>query len=181
MVPPPMKRYWAYLRYVLRHKWFVGVAARELGGLGFALFSLRHDLSKLLPSEFVPYSRYFYEPDGRPRQRRDSTGDSAFDWAWLLHQKRNRHHWQWYIVPLDDGGTKALPMPERYRLEMLADWVGAGLAQGYGRNTIGWYAKNRDKMVLHPETRAWVEDMLGYSHVADVVGSARVRWEGPAG
>lgn len=49
-----------------------------------------------------------------------------------------------------------------YAKEMLADWQGAGRAQGHGDNTLGWYAKNRDKMLLHPETRAWIEQQIGY-------------------
>lgn len=64
------------------------------------------------------------------------------------------------ILPEDDGGQKVLPMPDRYRREMLADWRGAGRAQGFGNDVSSWYAKNRDKMVLHPETRAWIDEQL---------------------
>jgi hypothetical protein len=48
------------------------------------------------------------------------------------------------------------------RLEMLCDWKGAGRAQGYANNTPAWYAKNKDKMQLHPLTRAWIENELRY-------------------
>ncbi|MEW6726891.1 MAG: DUF5662 family protein [Bacillota bacterium] len=53
-----------------------------------------------------------------------------------------------------------LPMPDRYRKEMLADWHGAGKAQGKP-DTKAWYLANKDKMLLHPETRDWVEAQLG--------------------
>ena len=68
---------------------------------------LLHDLSKFLPSEFLPYACYFYGPRARVGALRDGTGyykptdtgDAAFDFAWLLHQKRNDHHWQWWVLP----------------------------------------------------------------------------------
>jgi hypothetical protein len=37
--------------------------------------------------------------------------------------------------------------------------VGAGLAQGKP-DTGAWYAKNKGKMILAPETRAWIEQRL---------------------
>lgn len=57
----------------------------------------------------------------------------------------------------------ALPMPEKYRREMLADWRGAGRA--YGNNdTAGWYEKNAAQIVLHPDTREWVEREWGFNY-----------------
>lgn len=52
-------------------------------------------------------------------------------------------------------------MPPRYRKEMLADWMGAGAAQGTP-DTLGWYAARGKHLPLGPETRAWVERQLGY-------------------
>lgn len=162
-----MKAHLGYLSYVLRHKWFVFV---ECCKLGIPWLGIVHDLSKFRPDEWFPYVDAFYG-DGDVRRaaiRCDSTGyykptdsgDPAFDFAWLLHQKRNRHHWQWWILPQDEDGLKVLPMPDRYRREMLADWIGAGMAQGKP-DTCAWYEKNSTKMQLHPDTRAWIEDWLG--------------------
>ncbi len=155
----------SYLRYVLRHKWFVFV---ECWSLGIPWLGLIHDLSKFRPSEWGPYVRYFYGADGDPKQgKRDDTGyykptdtgDDAFDFAWLLHQKRNRHHWQWWILPEDDGGTKLMPIPEKYLKEMLADWHGAGRAQGTP-DTVQWYQANRGKLQLHSKSRQWIETQI---------------------
>jgi hypothetical protein len=127
---------------------------------------LLHDWSKLRPDEFFPYARYFYESDGSHRNIRDETGyykptdtGTDFDFAWLLHQKRNKHHWQWWILPEDEGGFKTFPMTNKYRREMLADWLGAGLANGTP-DTGAWYRKHRDVVRLHPDTRRWIEQML---------------------
>jgi len=53
-----------------------------------------------------------------------------------------------------------LPMPDKYRREMLADWRGAGRAITGEDNTYDWYLENRDKILLHPDTRYWVEGEL---------------------
>lgn len=161
-----MARYDKYLWYVLRHKWFVFL---ECCRLGIPWRGVVHDLSKLRPSEFIPYARHFHGPGaGGIKEGRDKTGyykptdtgDKAFDFAWLLHQKRNKHHWQWWVLPEDEGGLKVLEMPQKYRLEMLADWRGAGLAQGTP-DTKAWYLANRDKMSLDPTTRSWLEGLYG--------------------
>jgi hypothetical protein len=111
-----MGRHLAYARYLLRHKWSVFVAGWRLGITWLALL---HDNSKLRPDEWGPYARFFYAPDGSKRTRRDATGyykptdtgDAAFDYAWLLHQKRNKHHWQWWCLPEDDGSDRASRWP----------------------------------------------------------------------
>jgi len=53
-----------------------------------------------------------------------------------------------------------MPMPDRYRKEMLADWRGAGRAYG-NPNTSAWYLENKDNIVLSPSTRDWIESELG--------------------
>lgn len=55
-----MKAHLLYLRYVLRHKWFVLVAGRRTGAPLWRL--LIHDWSKFLPSEWAPYVQMFYGP-----------------------------------------------------------------------------------------------------------------------
>lgn len=81
------------------------------------------------------------------------------------------------VLLKDDGGAQCMScltklsreqircdireMPLRYRLEMLADWIGAGAAQGTP-DTLGWYASRGKHHPLGPETRAWIEQRLGY-------------------
>jgi hypothetical protein len=168
-----MRRFIAYAKYLLRHRRYV---RKECWDNGLYWRGLVHDLSKFRPSEWRPYARHFYNRDGSHRKVRDGTGyykpeesrDSAFDFAWLLHQKRNRHHWQWWILPKDDGGWRVLEMDEKSRLEMVCDWVGAGKAQGFVSppdnpyaETRKWYSANRKKMVLGHNTRKWIEWKIG--------------------
>lgn len=145
----------AYLRYLLRHKWFVLVECRRLRvGLWQAIV---HDMSKFRPDEWRPYLRTFYDRFGGGQN--DPHPD--YDMAWLLHQRRNPHHWQAWILRMDDGGEKPLAMPEPFVREMVADWVGAGRAITGRRDIAEWYGKNKHKMVLHPNTRALVERLVG--------------------
>jgi len=155
-----------YVRYfwaVLRHKWFVFV---ECCKLGIPWLGVIHDLSKFLPSEFVPYARYFYGGDRSTAEATEwsrAFAKEAFDMAWLHHQHRNKHHWQRWLMTLDsarsDGKMLAFPMPDRYRKEMLADWRGAGRAHG-NPNTKEWYEQHREQIRLDPVTRKWIEERL---------------------
>jgi len=157
-----MTKHLRYAWYVLRHKWFVLIECCRRG-MWWRAFT--HDLSKFSAAEWFPYAEHFY---GQPRaEQRDATGyykpydtgDLAFDRAWLHHQHANDHHWQWWILPCDEEGTRVLEMSEGARLEMLCDWIGAGRAQGT-LDICAWYEKNRQKMQLHPQTRLWLEQQM---------------------
>lgn len=161
-----MTKHLRYLSYVLRHKWFVFAACWRLG-IPFA--GLVHDLSKFRPSEWIPYAENFY---GTRKQFEalDAIGEfgcaelapygyfvgDRFTIAWNLHQKRNPHHWQFWLVTQDSGETFPLPMPDRYRREMLADWIGAGRAITGKYDVAQWWQKNRARIRLHSETEQWI-------------------------
>ena len=51
-------------------------------------------------------------------------------------------------------------MPDKYRREMLADWRGAGRAQGTP-DTRAWYIKHYHDIILHEDTRQWLDEQLG--------------------
>lgn len=133
-----------------------------------------HDWSKFLPDEFLPYARHFYgkypkfaEIKHLPAIYTGLTQEDIayqFDFGWLHHQHRNKHHWQRWLLTLDsarsDGKSFPLPMPDKYRREMLADWRGAGRAYG-NSNTADWYTKNKAHIQLHPDTQQWIEAQLG--------------------
>lgn len=150
-----------YASYVIRHKWFVFV---ECCKLGIPLAGIVHDWSKLLPCEWMPYAEFFY--GGAERRNAGGTykgpptEHTDFDRAWNHHQKCNPHHWQYWVIFEDSGKIFALDMPLRYRKEMLADWRGAGRAITGKTETAAWYSRNKNKMLLHPATRHWIEDKL---------------------
>lgn len=153
-----------YLRYVLRHKWFV---LQEGLKLRVPLWQLLvHDWSKFRPDEWGAYAEWFYGYNGAswhtaPASSAKAMRQAAFDVAWLKHQHRNPHHWQYWILQEDSGDVRVLPMPDRFRREMLADWSGAGRAMHGKGETASWYTGTRAGRRLHRATKAWVESELG--------------------
>lgn len=159
-----------YANYIVRHKWFVFQAGRRTGASLWRL--LKHDWSKMLPSEWMPYVEYFYGsyqrycgPDARPNEDANVADytvrvSNAFNKAWLLHQRRNDHHWQFWLLNNDDGTVECLPMPEKVWREMVADWMGAGRAVTGRWECSEWYEKNKEKIQLHPDTRKSVETVI---------------------
>lgn len=143
-----------YLKYLLRHKWFVFVACLRIGASPW--LGIIHDASKFKLSEWIPYASCFYAPDGSKQYKEGPD----FTFAWNHHQKRNKHHWQYWLITWDRGSTEPLPMPRKYILEMVADWMGAGRAITGKWETKEWYVKNQDTIRLHPQTRAQVEVIL---------------------
>lgn len=160
-----MNRYFEYLKIVLKHKWFVFLGCLKIGApLYLAVF---HDMSKLSILEFVSYARQFYNSDGTKRNVRNLDGSYdpnaqaiSFQRAWLNHQRNNKHHWEAWCVIGDYGVLSALPMPEKYIREMIADWIGAGLAYNNKADPTDWYKANRNKMVLHEDTLKIVDELI---------------------
>lgn len=226
-----MKRHIENLKDVIRHKWFVFFACLRFGVPIWS--AILHDWDKFLPSEWCAYADYFYGEkvvvpntfvmneagESVPKMTQPEPVKLAFDFAWNQHQKRNKHHWQyWLLAPMqprpnfsimsmDDGMTHAtvtttgkptqdvaliweasiawwkqppyelqqrlqrdlwsvpipLPMPDKARREMLADWFGAGRARNKDWTPLEprkWYEANKKNIDLHPDTRAWVEFQL---------------------
>lgn len=156
-----LKKIGKYLRYLFRHKWFV-----FLGCLKYGLVwrGMAHDLSKFLPSELFPYMEYFYGKGDRKQEIHQPGEDPRFDLAWIRHHHRNPHHWQYWVVKDGESGAKCLPMPDKYRKEMLADWRGVKRALGVkniDENAREWYLKYRSTILLHDDTRKWIEEELG--------------------
>lgn len=128
----------AYLKRLLRHKQLVLEEGKKLGVPLIRL--LLHDLSKFMPDEWRAGVAFYHKGAGN-------------DEALRRHYTRNRHHPQWWV-----RGSETLPMPDVFRLEMLADW--RAMARERGNNPADWYAKRGRDFPFHPDTREWIEDML---------------------
>lgn len=166
-------KYLKYLKYLFRHKWFVFV---ECIKMKLYWQGIVHDLSKFNWDELKPYTDYFY--GDRQKMNSDEfwqgqhkygcfeaspfghTHEEKFKIAWLKHQHRNPHHWQFWVGIMDSGNEFIIPMPEKYYKEMICDWIGAGKAIT-GKDNMGeWYNKNKQNIKLHPETQYFVEEYL---------------------
>jgi hypothetical protein len=155
-----------YLRYVLRHKRYVYQAGRVLGLPHHQLAV--HDWSKFTPAQWAPYVRWFAEPS----VIKTDAVKEAFDRAWLKHQHWEAHHWQYWVLIMDDAemGRRFIPqpIPKRYVQEMAADWYGAGRALMPPSQTLpdtrGWYERKKTSILLHPVARLELERCLAIFH-----------------
>lgn len=142
-------KYWNYLKYILHHKWLVFI---ECCKEGLIWRGLAHDFSKLLPFEFFAYANKFYGE----KPLSVETG-RWWQYAWLHHQHGNKHHWNYWVV--DQINKKALPMPRKYVLEMLCDW--RAMANKFNCAPKDNYLRRKNMIILHPDTRAFIEESLG--------------------
>lgn len=169
-----MKYHFQYLIYVFRHKWFVFIACMKLKvPLHLAII---HDWTKFTPSEWSPYVQKFFWPEEKKQDEiRKLLGDSAgiaelipygllvedrFTMAVNHHYHFNKHHWEYWVVHKPNEKSWGLPMPEKYIREMIADWVGAGMAITKNPDPSEWYKKNKEKIILRNETREKVEKII---------------------
>lgn len=139
-----MKPHFKYLKYVLKHKWFVFLVGRRLGVAYWQL--IIHDWTKFTRAEWTPYVNNFYNNDGSPKIK------AAFEEAVSHHYKYNKHHSQHW--------SSHNQIPEKYLREMVADWCGAGKAKNGHWDIVEWYNKNRKKMKLHVEDEIMVERLI---------------------
>jgi hypothetical protein len=153
--------YLRYLWYVLRHKWWVLYYSRAVRA--DVWLCLWHDMSKFSRAEFGPYARWFYGEHGvnAPHASTSAQAKEAFRSAWNHHKTRNRHHPEYWCL---DAHGYAIPMPERYVREMIADWMGAGRAITGKMDVHMWWASNRQRfevpIQMHENTVRRVEAIL---------------------
>ena len=145
-----------YLWYVLKHKFYV---FKECSKRGHIWLGLTHDLSKFRWSEWNPYVEHFY---GSHKDDHDKgITDDAFEAAWLYHQNRNRHHWQYFLSVDRKGGLSVAEMPEKYIVEMICDWIGAAKAKGQGGVYVPiWFERYEHSIVITDKVKARVEELV---------------------
>lgn len=142
----------SYTAKLRAHISFVQEAGRKLGISESQLE--KHDASKWDAEEFIPYVRRF-EAGVNDRQE--------FGRAWIHHIHHNPHHPQHWMVP--DRKDWVVKMPENYCLEMIADWMGSNRTYLDSWDMSDWLKKNFRNIVLHPESKEFVERallLLGY-------------------
>jgi hypothetical protein len=156
-------KYVKYMKYIVRHKWFVMI---ECFKEGLIIQGLTHDWVKFTWGEFKAYANHFYGPNEQKYKemakskggysKLDDLPDPLFDAAWLHHIHHSPHHWQYWVV-----GEDVKEMPMKYRKEMYCDWVGAGKAQGRWDGEVkDWYEAHKEKIILGKQTRMWIEREL---------------------
>ncbi|WP_308721954.1 DUF5662 family protein [Paenibacillus polysaccharolyticus] len=146
-----LSAYWRYFLYVTEHKLNVFI---ECWHEGLYLQGIFHDLTKFCPHEFFPYAIKFYS------DRKDEVTELRWKKAWLHHQNHNKHHWEYWIV--NRNTKEALPMPQKYIIEMVCDW--RSFTRKWGRrvkdSNLAERIMNSEDIILHPKTRESLEQLL---------------------
>ena len=152
----------AHFKTITKHRNLVCRYCLRLGLVGQGLM---HDLSKYSPTEFWRGAKYYQGTRSPNDAERKATGLSL---AWLHHKGRNRHHFEYWIdyVIQPDGsvGFGGNRMPLRYVAEMFCDRVAASKVYLGDKYTdaapYNYYAASKDRILIHPETGAEIEEML---------------------
>ena len=145
--------YFKYLLYILEHKWNVLI---ECWKDGLYLHGITHDLSKFRPSEFIPYARFFHRKNRSKSYKKSDEDDIDFQTGWNLHQKRNRHHWNFWVSVTRKEEIIPLPMPKKYVKQMICDWK--GMSRKFGGTWQKYYDENKENFILHPTTKLLIDD-----------------------
>ena len=120
----------------------------------FYSLSDTHDETKWYDEEYDAYDNFFYGD-------RSSKVVREFDYAWLHHIHNNPHHWQYWVLIKDDTGkARALEMPLQYVVEMVCDWWSFSFKKGDLREVFKWYDAHKETMLLHPNSKKKVEQIL---------------------
>ena len=142
---------WKHFKTVCRHR---KVVRRECATCGIWWQGVVHDMSKFSPAEFGPSARYFQGDRSPIEAEKEALGYSD---AWLHHKGRNRHHWEyWCDYNNDTGEVFPHKIPYRFVVEMICDWIGAGMVYSGEKWTqeepLAYYEKVRAGRHFHPET-----------------------------
>lgn len=153
-----IKRFFGHLKTVLTHKWWVFHYASRLG---FAWRGLVHDNSKFSPTEFWEGVKYW---NGKRSPILVAKEQAGISYARLHHRGRNKHHYEYWIEKLDNGGVPH-KIPFVYVIEMVCNWLAACRTYTKSRDNIfsneyEWWSKNAGKANIHNETKRLITKML---------------------
>lgn len=152
------KRFFGHLKTVLSHKrWVFHYASR----LGYVWRGLVHDNSKLSPEEFFEGVKYWNGKRSPIIVAKEQTGIS---YAWLHHRGRNKHHYEYWIDRLDQGGVPH-KIPFQYVIEMVCDWLAAcrtyeGRTEKIFEKEYKWWTSRAPHVKIHGETKRLITKML---------------------
>jgi hypothetical protein len=124
---------------------------------------LLHDLSKYMPSEFIPGVIYYQGFRSPNTAQREIEGCST---AWLHHKGRNKHHYEYWIdYPVDKTQSLVgMKMPVKYVIEMFCDRIAASKIyhkENYTDETaLEYYKRGHHRYVIHPESDALLRKLL---------------------
>ena len=157
-----MANYWKHFKTITKHKW---VVLKLMTQAGCPIQGLTHDLSKYHPVEFFASARYWTGAVSPIYQEKKKKG---YSFAWQHHKGHNPHHPEYWVDNVLTIGEEptALLMPERYAIEMVIDWIAAGIVYS-GENwsteaPLQRFYEVESKKRIHPAILDFAEQVLIY-------------------
>lgn len=145
-----------HLKTVVLHKYHVFHFCCKFG---IPWRGLIHDLSKLGLVE-LSLAKYANGNSSPINVDRNLNGRSL---AWHHHKGTNRHHHEWWF-DIREGHIYAIKPDWKDILEILADWLGAGIAYDGGvfdvHKPLRYFENRKDKHLMHPAMRRACEQFL---------------------
>jgi hypothetical protein len=152
------KKFFGHLKTVLTHKrWVYYYMSR----LGYPWRGLMHDMSKFSPEEFFDSVKYWDGKRSPVLVAKERTGISM---SWLHHRGRNKHHYEYWIDKLDQGGVPH-KIPFKYVVEMVCDWLAAcrtyeGQTENIFEKEYNWWCNKSKEAKIHNETKQLLHRLL---------------------
>lgn len=158
-----MNKYWQHFKTITKHKWVVMTLCFKCGRIKRGLL---HDLSKFGITEFVSSARYF---QGNRSPIEAEKGAIGYSLAWQHHKGHNPHHWEYWIDNVGTYKNTPIKIPYEYVVEMLCDWVGAGIVYSKQKcdytkpyaEPLAYYNKCKPERIFDEETQSLIEYFLG--------------------
>lgn len=144
-----------HLKTILRHKYEVFKLCVRAGIIWQGII---HDMSKFSPTEFFESVKYY---KGTESPILSCKKDKGYSDAWFHHRGRNKHHEEYWVDKLSEGGVPVV-IPYKYAVEMVCDIIAASKTyngKDYNRNKPYEYFAS-GKHSLHTETHHFVESAL---------------------
>lgn len=127
----------------------------ETGCEGLEVNLQKHDASKRVQDEYPAYAAYHFS-----KTKVTAEVEAAYRKAKLHHFHNNPHHWNHWVYVDDNNNFTAVEIPKVYVVEMILDWWSFSWRSGDLREIRRWYRDNKNKIVLHPNTRVLVEEII---------------------
>lgn len=152
---------------ISKHKFYVMIFCFKCG---LYKQGLLHDLSKYSPIEFLSGVKYF---NGKRSPIDIEKSEKGYSAAWQHHKGRNPHHWEYWIDNIGSNAKlgnppDAINMPLDYVLEMICDWLGAGIVYSKEKPSykipydvpINYYEAHRSEKLINKNTVMLIENLL---------------------
>lgn len=143
---------------VCKHRHIVFIQCMKCG---IPIQGILHDMSKFGITEFYPSAKYFQGNRSPIDAEKEETGYSL---AWLHHKSHNKHHWEYWTDFNENGAVIANKIPYKYVVEMVCDWIGAGMVYSKDKWTkeepLKYYYKVRNGRHFNTQTEELILSFL---------------------